>query len=393
MDIHYAVHGLTTRGRRDHNEDNWLSRESNGIHLLAVADGMGGHEAGDVAGRLLIETLEDGFPSWDPEDPIADVVQTIEHANARILQYGKDNPEADGLGTTLVALLLYQGRYAVLHTGDSRAYRLRGAEIQQLTSDHSAVQDSIDRGLLDESDVGTNPYRHAILKNLGSADDWMPDIFGPKALQDGDLFLLCSDGLSGFLTEMEIQERIAASPDLKAAARALVVGALNQGGDDNTTAVLCEIGRFQRIRPKPFQDLQLPEDQQLRPTRCMGWAPYAAIALAILALGMGAVLLALMQPKAPPKWVLPRDQQVYELSSLHQAQWQFRYGKDNDGTLHIEQVQVGKTLNWSRPVRGSILLADVLGADPQPGLYTYWFVLDSGLISPKHTFQIEEEAP
>lgn len=394
MNTPYAVHGLTTRGRRDHNEDTWLGRERDGIHLLAVADGMGGHEAGDVASRLLIETLEQELASWNREDPLADAVETIEHANTRILEYAKTNPEAEGLGTTLVALILYHGRYAVLHTGDSRAYRLRGSEIQQLTADHSAVQDSIDRGLIDEADAGSNPYRHAILKNLGSADDWMPDIHGPQPLEDGDLFLLCSDGLSGFLSEMEIQERIAATPDIKSAARALVVGALDHGGDDNTTAVLCEIGRFQRIAPKRFHDLLLPEQEKpLKPRRSLGWAPYAIAVLAVLALTMGAALWRLQQPTEPPQWELPQDQQIYNPATLEDARLRFRYGSHRAGTLHIEQVRVGESLALSHEVDGEATLAEVLGADPQPGLYTYWIVLDNGLISPKQTFQIEGDTP
>ena len=241
-----ATVAATHPGRRDHQEDGCLAKAFGDAVVLAVADGMGGHAAGDVASRIVIEVLEkaarSGRLSSMDETAIQDAAR---RANSLVLAYGKEHVEASGLGSTLVAAVV-QGRQALIaHAGDSKAFLVSGDELVPLTRDHSAVQDALDSGTIGEEEAKTSPYRHAILRNIG--DEQFPGLdVSYVTLPEGAVLLLTSDGAHGFLTEAEILEHFAGTGDIRMGAEHLLRLAYHNGSDDNITLVAHEVGAYRR---------------------------------------------------------------------------------------------------------------------------------------------------
>jgi protein phosphatase len=239
-----ASQGLTDVGlRREANEDAYLVDPGRG--LFAVADGMGGHAAGEVASRLAIETLAtslapDEFP--DSEEAMRDaLVVAIQAANERIAQEIRAREALRGMGTTVVAALCRGSRLVVAHVGDSRAYLVRDGAIERLTRDHSWVNEQVQMGILSEEEAQRHPFRNVITRALGSAEPVNVDTV-TRSLKHGDILLLCSDGLNGLVLDDAILEHVLASPgDLEKAARSLVDAANAAGGDDNVTVVLLRL--------------------------------------------------------------------------------------------------------------------------------------------------------
>lgn len=235
---------------RGNNEDSAYA----GPRLLALADGMGGHAAGEVASQVVVRALEpldggaapelDGYARPDspgprtPSDrPITQLAAATEQGNRAIAQHVDENPQLEGMGCTLTAMLFDGAGMAVCHVGDSRGYRLRGGELQQITKDDTFVQSLVDEGRLDAEDVSSHPQRSLILKALtGNPVD--PTLF-TEPVQAGDRYLLCSDGLSDPVSFSTIEDVLAeGSPD--AVARRLVEMALRSGGPDNVTVVVAD---------------------------------------------------------------------------------------------------------------------------------------------------------
>jgi serine/threonine protein phosphatase PrpC len=210
-----------------------------GPRLVAVADGMGGHAAGDVASAVTIATMA----PLDDDDPPADLLgvlsQTIRQANEQLRQMMESDTELDGMGTTLTALLWSGTRLALAHIGDSRAYLLRDGELTQITQDHTLVQHLVDQGQLDEADIPTHPQRSVILRVLNGRPDAEADLSIREA-RAGDRYLLCSDGLSGVVSKETLRTTLA-MPDPDQAVDALVDLALRGGGPDNVTCVVCDV--------------------------------------------------------------------------------------------------------------------------------------------------------
>ncbi|WP_315760677.1 PP2C family protein-serine/threonine phosphatase [Sphingomonas sp. Y38-1Y] len=226
------AHALTHVGRvRKNNEDSFCERPRDG--LWAVADGMGGHERGEVASAAIVEALHAAplTGQFDDDAPIA--ADAIHAANARIWAEGQER--GGQMGSTVVALLLRGWRFAVLWVGDSRAYLLRGGTLYQLTRDHSQVQDMVDRGLLSEADAAGHPMSHVLARAVGVRPETEVDIVADEAVP-GDVFLLCSDGLSGPLADAEIAGLLRTG-DAQAAER-LVAATLDRGAPDNVTIVV-----------------------------------------------------------------------------------------------------------------------------------------------------------
>jgi serine/threonine protein phosphatase PrpC len=220
--------------KRRHNEDNFVSAPP----VFAVADGMGGAQAGEVASELAADTVRqtEFAPSVSGKER---VVALIKAANLRVHERATVDATASGMGTTMtVAMLQPNGTLAIGHVGDSRAYRLRDGELEQLTDDHSLVGELVRRGELTPEEAAVHPQRSVITRALGTEPDVDVDVFTVEA-RDGDIFLLCSDGL----TTMVDPETIAAilrrnGTHLDAATAALIKAANDRGGDDNITAVL-----------------------------------------------------------------------------------------------------------------------------------------------------------
>jgi PPM family protein phosphatase len=220
--------------KRRHNEDSYVSAPP----VFAVADGMGGAQAGEVASGIAANTVAEtaSDPSASPEER---VVALIKAANLRVHERASSDASASGMGTTMtVALLGDDGVVTIGHVGDSRAYRLRNGRLEQLTDDHSLVAELVRRGELTPEEAAVHPQRSVITRALGTEADVDVDVFSVHA-QDGDLYLLCSDGLSTMVDAGTIQDILERNRQrLDAAAHALIKAANDRGGDDNITAIL-----------------------------------------------------------------------------------------------------------------------------------------------------------
>jgi protein phosphatase len=230
----YAVASDTGRRRR-RNEDNYVVAPP----LFAVADGMGGAQAGEVASQLAASALEAG--DSDGLDGTEKVDALIQEANRRIFDRASTDPTASGMGTTMTVALVEGMTVAIGHVGDSRAYLVRGEQMEQLTEDHSLVNELLKSGKLSEEEAQIHPQRSVITRAVGTDPDVDVDGFTIEA-EDGDVFLICSDGLSDMVEDEEILELVHQHrEDLDRAVKALVTAANRGGGDDNITAVAFRI--------------------------------------------------------------------------------------------------------------------------------------------------------
>jgi serine/threonine protein phosphatase Stp1 len=222
----------THEGRvRDHNEDSFCAKEPQG--LWAVADGMGGHEGGEFASAKLIEKLDAIDLPSDFEQAQRLVVEAIGEANRLIMREAQIRRKQ--MGSTIVTLLVQDRRYAVLWAGDSRAYLLRDGELSQLSRDHTQVQEMVDRGVMRPEDAIGHPMGHILSRAIGVTDGVEIDRVTGE-VQPGDVFLLCSDGLHGYVDESEIARRLGrGSPEQ--ASQELVELTLQNGAPDNVTVV------------------------------------------------------------------------------------------------------------------------------------------------------------
>jgi PPM family protein phosphatase len=232
-----AAHAVAsdTGRRRLRNEDNYVAAPP----LFAVADGMGGAQAGEVASRLAASALEAG--DSDGLEGLARLDALIQEANRRIYDRAASDPSASGMGTTITVALVEGMTVAIGHVGDSRAYLVRGDQMEQLTEDHSLVNELLKSGKLSEEEAQVHPQRSVITRAVGTDPDVDVDAFTIEAEED-DVFLLCSDGLTDMVEDEEILELVHEHrADLDKAVQALVSAANRGGGDDNITAVAFRI--------------------------------------------------------------------------------------------------------------------------------------------------------
>jgi protein phosphatase len=230
----YAVASDTGRRRR-RNEDNYVVAPP----LFAVADGMGGAQAGEVASRLAASALEGGDSDGLSGPERIDAL--IQEANRRIYDRASTDPAASGMGTTMTVALVEGMTVAIGHVGDSRAYLVRGEQMEQLTDDHSLVNELLKSGRLSEEEAHVHPQRSVITRAVGTDPDVDVDGFTIEA-EEGDVFLLCSDGLTDMVEDEEILELVHANrDDLDKAVKSLVTAANKGGGEDNITAVAFRI--------------------------------------------------------------------------------------------------------------------------------------------------------
>jgi protein phosphatase len=220
--------------RRRRNEDAYVCEPP----LFAIADGMGGAQAGEVASRLAAAALKEGAGSGGGERRIVDLIQ---EANRRVYDRSNTDPNASGMGTTMTVALVEDGRVAFGHVGDSRAYLIRDGAMEQITEDHSLVNELLKSGKLSAEEAETHPQRSVITRAVGTDPDVDVDTFTIPA-ETGDLFLLCSDGLTDMVDEETILDLVERNrTDMDAALRALVKAANRGGGEDNITVVAFEI--------------------------------------------------------------------------------------------------------------------------------------------------------
>lgn len=236
------VAGRTDVGRaRSRNEDALLQRPER--VLVAVADGMGGHAAGDIASRIAVDVVDDRSTHLPDHDRAAYLADTVREAHSAILRAAQADPELQGMGTTLTLLWLHADGNAgiIAHVGDSRAYRWRSGALEQITHDQTWVQRQIDDGLLSPDQARGHPFSAMLTCALGIPDtDLDVQIHDPEP-RPGDLFLLCSDGLTARLTDADLRQILVDSSDLDTTAAALVDAANEAGGPDNVTVALVRI--------------------------------------------------------------------------------------------------------------------------------------------------------
>ena len=239
--------------KRTHNEDNYTVLDED--HLYVVADGMGGHASGEVASQMAIDTLREFFRATT-SDPEATwpykmdksrgyeenrLITSIKLANLRIYEAAQRDPKLRGMGTTAVGILVVDDGVLIAHVGDSRVYRVRGGRMEQLTEDHSLLNDYIKMKRLTEEEIANFPHKNVIVRALGMKETVKVDTQLDKP-QPGDIYILCSDGLCGPASDAEIEEIVLAEQkDMKAAASRLIGRANSNGGPDNITVVLAKV--------------------------------------------------------------------------------------------------------------------------------------------------------
>jgi protein phosphatase len=223
---------LTDTGhQRSTNEDSHFARSP----VFVIADGMGGAQAGEVASQLAITHFSEGLPDGDGGEERLE--RAVRQANADIHALSERDARRAGMGTTLTAAYVGQNDVSFAHVGDSRAYLLRDGQLERITEDHSLVEELLRQGRLTEEEAEEHPQRSIITRALGPEPDVDVDTFTITAA-DGDVFLICSDGLTSMVPDTTIGEIVAEAPDIGTAAERLVAAALDAGGRDNVTVVL-----------------------------------------------------------------------------------------------------------------------------------------------------------
>ena len=227
---------------RDHNEDSLVVTPP----LFAVADGMGGHAAGEVASEIAVRVLSE----LAPEHPDGEALgRAIEEANRAVIQAAREGRGRQGMGTTMTAAMLEGERLVIAQVGDSRAYLLHQGKLQQLTRDHSLMADMIEAGLLTPEEARTHPQRSVITRALGSDAHLHPDIYEIN-VETGDRLLICSDGLSGMIFDDQIENTLRRVQDPQRCASQLVNEAIAAGGHDNVTVIVADVTGYAEVRRK-----------------------------------------------------------------------------------------------------------------------------------------------
>ena len=242
--------GMTDVGvKRTNNEDNYLINEE--LQLFVVCDGMGGHVGGEFASAIAVNTVEEvisamEFQPSSPSGPVdaADVLReklryAVRLAGKRIYEKALEEPEYKGMGTTCLALLVAAGNAYLAHVGDSRGYIVREGRIEQLTEDHSLVNEKIKAGLLTPEQAKTHKLKNIITRSLGYMEDVEVDL-QVRALRRGDRYVLCSDGLSNLLDTTEIGDAVLEYGPQESVRRLIQI-ACDRGGDDNITTIVARV--------------------------------------------------------------------------------------------------------------------------------------------------------
>jgi protein phosphatase len=209
--------------------------------IFVVADGMGGHRGGEIASRLAVETIISEFYSPKERDIVPALRLAFREANKVIIERSKDEIDLFGMGTTCTVLVIRKDDVYFAHIGDSRAYLLRNGELKQITDDHSLVGEMVRSGIISDEDARNHPRRNVITRSLGTHEEMSADIpASPFSLADGDVFLLCSDGLTSLVSQEEVRETLE-SKSPRDACDALVDLANEKGGKDNITVQVIKV--------------------------------------------------------------------------------------------------------------------------------------------------------
>ncbi len=256
-------------GLRPYQEDAVLSQTlSDGRLLVAVADGMGGHAAGEVASALALETLVEALGDGEPLDA------AFRLANERVHEKARD-PGKQGMGTTMVAMLLDAKGYSVANVGDSRCYVISAEGTRRVTEDHSFVAEALKRGQSEE-EAQSSQWKDALTRSIGTDAEVEVDVFGPFPVEENAAVLLCSDGLYKTLSDADLAELFLQSGGPRGAAQTVVSAAYERGSDDNITVAIAEFGEVPRTRAVGTMPMEFePPDRETEPTQAAGEAETA----------------------------------------------------------------------------------------------------------------------
>lgn len=231
---------------REQNEDFWnivLDNKGNPIAFI-IADGMGGHKAGDVASRMAVEIISQeicrGFEAINSSTTIGFLEKAVNLANDEIYKYALLNLNGTGIGTTLTLGLIHSGKITIAHIGDSRFYMIRGGTIQSMTRDHSFVGELVEKGVLDQEEARNHPLRNQITRALGYEKNIEIDFYNID-VKKGDIYLFCTDGLTVKVSSDELLTMLEQEKDLNVILKNMVELANQRGGDDNITAIIVKI--------------------------------------------------------------------------------------------------------------------------------------------------------
>lgn len=242
MDIQMS--GITHQGMvRINNEDSISTLDNLGVAILA--DGMGGHQAGEVASSMAVEMIKQYFSEITGNPNTAsdgdNMMESIELANTAVFELSQQRPECAGMGTTIVVCRFIDGKVITGHVGDSRLYRFRDSQLEQITQDHSVVQELVSRGFMSPEEANNSMNKNLVTKALGIEEKVAPDL-NEQEYHSGDIFLLCSDGLSDVVADPEIETTLTENQqDIGTVAQALVDQANAAGGPDNISVVLVRV--------------------------------------------------------------------------------------------------------------------------------------------------------
>jgi protein phosphatase len=228
---------------RSGNEDNFTVDASPTRGIFIVADGMGGHAAGEVASEMAVNIVQRELSpvrDLDGEDVVQMVATALKRANRAIHDRTLTETDKQGMGTTVSALLLAGSRYLIGQVGDSRVYLYRDGGLTQLTKDHSYVQEQVDAGFLTPEQARYHPYSNVITRCVGAGHDVEPDIYRGEA-REGDLFLVASDGLTGMVDDRRLAQLLGSRAEPERKVQSLIAEANGRGGLDNITAIIVQV--------------------------------------------------------------------------------------------------------------------------------------------------------
>jgi serine/threonine protein phosphatase PrpC len=236
--LSWSSSGISNTGKvRKHNEDSMLERPE--IGLWVVADGMGGHAAGDVASQMIVSSLKKVHEGLELNRIVNDIEDRLIEVNKKLVEKASQSAQKTTIGSTVVALLAY-GKYCVyMWAGDSRLYRLRNNQLRQITTDHSQVEMYVERGLISREEAAVHPHGNMITRAVGATDELFLDM-DIQELQSKDRYLLCSDGLTKHITDFEIEDILKEGPHSETC-KTLIDLTLDRGAGDNVTVIIVDI--------------------------------------------------------------------------------------------------------------------------------------------------------
>jgi protein phosphatase len=355
-------HTISTEGRRAHNEDAVLCSsacvDGESITLIAVADGMGGSDGGEVASQIAVEQFQAAWDVFTSRSERVDasairvfLKETYAAVNDAVGAEAESTPSLAEMGTTLVAAILTRSRAVVANVGDSRAYLVAQDLVEQISQDHSAVADSIREGIITEVEARNSPYRHALTRSIDGSPGLEVDLFpargGWMSLPADSMLLLCSDGLTGavgsaIVYESEIYDYLLGAPDLETSAEKLVTLALERGSRDNISIAVAEVGRVERQGTLP-DHAPLFEVDNGQSTEKDDSAPARALALAA---ALCVVLIGLMGTLA---WHLGARPEQFGIGGAAAVLKASGPAEVTDGS----NLRGSRSLSWERSKRSS----------------------------------------